>query len=104
MDRLRCATLLDQLYTDILHLHEDHNKSKTLLAKVKKYYNIATNICPGCIERAPKMKPLVGLGNITRMVFRVQGQCNIIDLQSMVDGFFYFLFFSMPLTSCFLLN
>ena len=117
MDHLRRATFLERLYADLLHLHEDHNKSNALLKKVKeRYCNVArewvqifTKTCPGCIERAPKMKPLAGLRNIITMGFGVRGQCDIIDLQSMADGAFKYLLnyidhgvkllFSVPLTS-----
>ena len=90
---------LERLYADLLHLHEDHNKSNALLKKVKeRYCNVAREwvkffpkTCPGCIERALKMKPLAGLRNIITMGFGVRGQCDIINLQSMADGVFKYL-------------
>ncbi len=99
MVHLRCATFLERLHADLLHLHEDHNKSNALLKKVKErhcnvtceWVQIFTKTCPGCIERAPKMKPLAGLRNIITMGFGVHGQCDIIYLQSMADGVFKYL-------------
>ena len=92
MDHLRCATFLEHLYADLLNLRKDHNKGNVLL---KKYCSrMGTNFhktCPGCIERAPKMKPLAGLRNKITLGLGVRGQCDIIDLWSRADGLFKFL-------------
>jgi hypothetical protein len=72
MDHHCHVLFIERLYADILHLHDNNNKSPALLEKVKaRYCNVSrdwvqifTSTCPGCIERAPKPKPLAGLRNM----------------------------------------
>jgi hypothetical protein len=53
-----------------------------------EWVQIFTKTCPGCIERASKMKPMAScLRNVITMGFGVRGQCDIINLQSMADSY-----------------
>ena len=99
MDKLRKLTYFERLYADILAQHHDHNKGNSLYKRVcEKYSNVSktwtllfTKTCPGCIERAPKPKPIAGLKNIITCGFGVRGQVDLIDFQSMPDGSFKYL-------------
>ena len=108
---------MERLFDDILSEHGDHNKVPTLRKKcAKRFFNISKiwviifcRTCPGCIQRAPKMKPVAGLRNIITLGLGVRGQVDLIDFQSMPDGAFCFLLnyvdhgiktvFSVPLVS-----
>jgi hypothetical protein len=99
MDHIRRPTYMERLYDDILQCHTDHKKGVTLHKKVgEKFCNLSrdwtklfTATCPGCIQDAPKPKPVAGLRNIITTGFGVRGQVDLIDFQSMPDGSFRFL-------------
>ncbi len=99
MDCLCHVSFIEWLYADILLLHADHNKRLALVEKVKvrhcnvsRDWDIFTRMCPGCIERGPKPKPLAGLRtHVITLGLVVHGQCDLIDLQSMAYGMFKYL-------------
>ena len=98
-DRYRKITYLERLYCDILSQHHGHNKGQTLKRQcAEKFANISktwtiifSKTCPGCIQRAPKSKPIAGLRNIITLGLGVRGQVDLVDFQSMPDGPFRFL-------------
>ena len=99
IDKLRKLTYFERLYADVLAQHHDHNRGNSLYKRVcEKHSNVSktwtvlfTKTCPGCIERAPKPKPIAGLKNIITCGFGVRGQVDLIDFQSMPDGSFKYL-------------
>ena len=117
LDHMHRPSYMERLYHDILREHVDHNRGLTLAHKVAEWWcnvshdwtNLFCKTCPGCIERAPKPKPVAGLRNIITSGFGMRGQVDIVDLQGMPDGLFKYLLnyidhgvkflWSMPLVS-----
>ena len=98
-DHYHKVTYLERLYDDIFSQHHGHNKGQTLKCQcAEKFANISkmwtiifSKTCPGCIQCAPKSKPITGLRNIITLGLEVWGQVDLVDVQSMLDGTFPFL-------------
>ncbi len=92
-DRLRKITHMERLYNDILSNHHGHNKGESLkwqcgekFANISKTWTILfCKTCPGCIQSAPKSKPIAGLHNIITLGLGVRGQIDLINFQSMPE-------------------
>ncbi len=95
---------------------QDHTKGQTLYARLgEQFKNIGcklckmfTNMCPICITRMKRNRPVAGIKPIITHGFATQGQVDLIDFQSMPNDNFNFLLnyidhgveflFSIPLT------
>ncbi len=104
-------------YTGIKRVHgQDHAKGQTLYARLgEQFENIGrelckmfTDMCPICITQMKHSRPVAGIKPIITHGFGTRGQVDLINFQSMPDGYFCFLpnyidhgvkfLFSIPLT------
>ena len=88
------------MFSDLLTAHgTDHSKGRTLYARLGELvHNVPrdvckmfTDLCPRCIQRHQRTRPVAGLRPIITNGFNVRGQVDLVDFQSMPDGEFRFL-------------
>ena len=93
-------TYFEHAFSNIRRAHgQDHTKGRTFYGRVcKRVENIGrnickmfTNLCPICIQRQLRNRPIAGLRPIVTHGFGTRGQIDLIDFQSMPDGSFRFL-------------
>jgi hypothetical protein len=93
-------TYFEHAFSDIRRAHgEDHAKGRTLYGRVceridnigRIFCKMFTDLCPICIQRQLRNRPIAGLRPIVTFGFGTRGQIDLIDFQSMPDGSFRFL-------------
>jgi hypothetical protein len=93
-------TYFEHAFSDIRRAHgEDHAKGRILYGPVceqidnigRIFCKMFTDLCPICIQRQLRNRPITGLQPIVTHGFGTRGQIDLIDFQSMPDGSFHFL-------------
>lgn len=99
-NELKRITYLERVFSDLLTAHGvDHRQGRTLYASIGEICNnvprdvckMFTDLCPRCIQRHKRNRPVAGLRPIITNGFNVRGQVDLVDFQSMPDGEFRFL-------------
>ena len=99
-DTVKRIIYFQAAYTEIKRAHgQDQTKGRTLYACLgEQFENIGcelckmfTDMCPICITRLKRNRPLAGIKPIITNGFGTQGQANLINFQSMLNGNFCFL-------------
>ena len=100
LNYVKRITYFERVYADIYRGHrQDHTKGRTLYGRVcdsieniaRDYCKLYTDLCPICIQRQTRSRPVAGLKPIVTYGFGTRGQVDLIDFQSMPDGSFRFL-------------
>ena len=100
LNYVKRITYFERVYADIRRAHgQDHTKGRTLYGRVcdsieniaRDYCKLYTDLCPICIQRQTRSRPVAGLKPIVTYGFGTRGQVDLIDFQSMPDGSFRFL-------------
>jgi hypothetical protein len=102
MDTVKRIIYFEAAYTEMKRAHgQDNTKLRTLYALYaclgEQFKNIGcelckmfTDMCPICITRMKRNQLVVGIKPIITHGFGTQGQVDLIDFQSMLDGDFPF--------------
>jgi len=100
LNYVKRITYFERVYADIRRAHgQDHTKGRTLYGRVcdsikniaRDYCKLYTDLCPICIQRQTRSRPVAGLKPIVTYGFGTRGQVDLIDFQSMPDVSFRFL-------------
>ncbi len=90
-------TYFERVYCDIRWAHgQDHTRGRTLYGRIcdsidniaRDYCKLYTDLCPICIQRQTRSRPVAGLHPIVTYGLGTRGQVDLIDFQSMPDGSF----------------
>ena len=87
LNYVKRITYFERVYADIRRAHgQDHTKGRTLYGRVcdsieniaRDYCKLYTDLCPICIQRQTRSRPVAGLKPIVTYGFGTRGQVDLI--------------------------